>query len=53
MTGLICVVGNPKYVFSSTVTESVISAKFQEISGRFANFQKFRRIKGSGKMLEP
>ena len=44
---------NPKYVFFSTVTESVISAKFQEISSIFANFQKFRPIKESGKMLQP
>ena len=44
--------GNPKYVFFSTVTESVISAKFQEISCRFAKFQKFRPIKERGKMLE-
>ena len=34
-------------------TDSVICAKFQVIFHEFANFQKLRQIKRSGKMLEP
>ena len=43
----------PKQVFSSTMTESITFAKFQPILEDFANFQKFRLMKESGKMLEP
>ena len=35
------------------MTESIIFAKFQRILEDFANFQKFRLMKESGKMLEP
>ena len=43
----------PNQVFSSTMTESITFAKFQPILEDFANFQKFRLMKESGKMLEP
>ena len=43
----------PNTVFSSTMTESITFAKFQPILEDFANFQKFRLMKESGKMLEP
>ena len=42
----------PNQVFSSTMTESITFAKFQPILEDFANFQKFRLMKESGKMLE-
>ena len=35
------------------MTESITFAKFQPILEEFANFQKFRLMKESGKMLEP
>ena len=43
----------PNQVFSSTMTESITFAKFQPILEEFANFQKFRLMKESGKILEP
>ena len=42
----------PNQVFSSTMTESITFAKFQPILEDFANFQKFRLMKETGKMLE-
>ena len=33
-------------------TGPVIFAKFHELSNKFANFQKLRQIKESGKMLD-
>ena len=33
-------------------TGSVIIAKFHELSNKFANFQKLRQTKESGKMLD-
>ena len=48
-----CILANSKYVFSSTKTVSVICAKFQVVLQEFPNFQKFRRRKESGKMLQP
>ena len=35
------------------MTDSVTFAKFQPILEYFANFQKLRQMKQSGKMLEP
>ena len=35
------------------MTDSITFAKFQPILEEFANFQKFRQMKESGKMLEP
>ena len=35
------------------MTHSITFAKFQAILEGFANFQKFRQVKGNGKMLEP
>ena len=35
------------------MTDSIIFAKFQPILEEFANFQEFRQMKESGKMLEP
>ena len=35
------------------MTDSITFAKFQPILEEFANFQKFREMKESGKMLEP
>ena len=49
---LICVLRTPNQVFSSTMTDSTTFAKFQEILEEFANFQKFRKMKRSSKMLE-
>ena len=43
----------PNQVFSSTMTDSITFAKFEPILGEFANFQKFRQIKQTSKMLEP
>ena len=43
----------PNEVFSSTMTDLITFAKFQPILEEFANFQKFRLMKESGKMLEP
>ena len=43
----------PNQVFSSTMTDLITFAKFQPILEEFANFQKFRLMKESGKMLEP
>ena len=45
-------VGKPNKVFASTQTGSVILAKFHELSNKFANFQKLRQTKQSGKMLD-
>ena len=47
------VLSTPNEVFSSTMTDSVTFAKFQAILENFANFQKFKQMKESGKMLEP
>ena len=35
------------------MTDSITFARFQPILEEFANFQKFRQMKESGKMLEP
>ena len=35
------------------MTDSIAFAKFEPILEEFANFQKLRQIKESGKMLEP
>ena len=35
------------------MTDPVTCANFQPIFEEFANFQKFRQMKESGKMLEP
>ena len=35
------------------MTDSITFAKFEPILEEFANFQKFRQMKESGKMLEP
>ena len=35
------------------MTDSITFAKFQPILEEFANFQKFKQMKESGKMLEP
>ena len=35
------------------MTDSISFAKFQPILEDFGNFQKFRQMKESGKMLEP
>ena len=35
------------------MTDSITFAKFQPILEEFADFQKFRQMKESGKMLEP
>ena len=35
------------------MTDSITFAKFQPILEEFANFQKFRQMKETGKMLEP
>ena len=35
------------------MTDSITFAKFQPILEDFGNFQKFRQMKESGKMLEP
>ena len=50
---LICVLSTPNEVFSSTMTHPKTFEKFQQILEYFANFQKFRQMKQSGKMLEP
>ena len=42
----------PNYVFLSTTSDSIICAKSQPILLEFENFQKFRRIKEGGKLLE-
>ena len=42
----------PNYVFLSTTSDSIICAKFQPILLEFENFQKLRRIKEGGKLLE-
>ena len=43
----------PNKVFSSTMTDSITFAKFEPILEEFANFQKFRQMKQTSKMLEP
>ena len=43
----------PNQVFSWSMTDSITFAKFQPILEEFANFQKFRLMKESDKMLEP
>ena len=35
------------------MTDSITFARFQPILEEFANFQKFRQMRESGKMLEP
>ena len=35
------------------MTDSITFAKFESILEEFANFEKFRQMKESGKMLEP
>ena len=35
------------------MNDSITSAKFQAILEKFANFQKFRQMKESSKILEP
>ena len=43
----------PNQVFSSTMTDSITFAKFESILEEFANFQKFRQMKQTSKMLKP
>ena len=50
---LICVLSTPNQVFSSTMTDPKTLEKFQPNLEYFANFQKFRQMKESGKMLKP
>ena len=50
---IICAKGTPNSFFSSTTTDFIISAKSQPISCKFAKFQKFRKIRETGKLLEP